>query len=73
MLRTIAEVLKDLDGKPIPPMPPSCHCYECKSPLRASITGCRDTKEGPMCDDCYFKMLGKHFAKHPIITPVSEL
>ena len=72
MLKTVEEILK-IDKKDRLPMPPSCHCYECKQPLRDSITGCRDTKQGPMCDDCYFAAMSKHFSKHPIVTPVSEL
>ncbi len=69
MLKTIAEVLKELDGKPIPPMPPVNFCCKCNSALDGYKTGCRKTKKGLVCDDCYFDILSKHIDKHPIICP----
>ena len=73
MLKTIAEVLKELDGKKAPPTHPSAYCCECKIPLRFSVTGCRKTKRGPMCSDCYFAILSDHINNHPIITPILEM
>lgn len=44
-------------------------CSSCGVPLRESTTGCRNTKKGPMCSDCYYKLLSKHYDKNPITTP----
>jgi len=44
-------------------------CYKCKTPLHAQTTGCRDTKKGLMCDDCYFKEMSDYIDKNPINTP----
>lgn len=44
-------------------------CCSCGTTLHESSTGCRDTKDGPMCSDCYFKLLSKHIDENPINTP----
>lgn len=44
-------------------------CCSCSITLHESLTGCRDTKEGPMCSDCYFKLLSEHIDENPINTP----
>ncbi len=68
MLITAAEYLK-MDPKDRKKMPPSAYCHECKKALRDCITGCRKTKKGPMCDDCYFDAFSKHIDTHPIMPP----
>jgi len=68
MLITAAEYLK-IDSKDRKKMPPSAYCCECKKALRDCITGCRKTKKGPMCDDCYFDAFSKHIGIHPIMPP----
>lgn len=41
-------------------------CSQCGVPLRESITGCRSTQIGPICSDCYFKLLSDHIDENPI-------
>ncbi len=45
-------------------------CRECSTPLRESTTGCRSTKSGPICSDCYFKLLSDHIDENPLNMPV---
>ncbi len=44
-------------------------CCSCEVTLRESSTGCRDTADGAMCSDCYFKMISNHVDSHPVIAP----
>ncbi len=68
MLMSVSDILK-MDCKDRFRIRPSAYCCDCKKALRDSITGCRKTKKGPICDDCYFGALSKHIDNHPIMPP----
>jgi len=68
MPKKVEEILK-MDKKDRLSSSPSTFCCECENPLRDCTTGCRKTKQGPMCDDCYYKAMSKHIDKNPIVTP----
>ena len=44
-------------------------CHACKIPLDENYTGIQKTKDGYMCDDCYFEEWGKLVEEHPICSP----
>lgn len=41
-------------------------CCKCKVVLQETITGRRETPEGPACSDCYYESLGAEIERHPI-------
>lgn len=51
---------------------PGVHrCVSCNIALQETITGCRHTKDGYKCSDCYFDALGDELDAHPIYMPRS--
>jgi hypothetical protein len=44
-------------------------CAKCGIWLQESVTGSRDTSNGPMCSDCYFEEWGAIVERYPISTP----
>lgn len=44
-------------------------CAKCKCDLSLDITGEHKTKDGWLCDDCYYEKLGDVIEKHGIGVP----
>lgn len=49
-----------------PSLVPSERCAKCQVPLQSTVTGRRPSAEGPVCEDCYFDLLGDLVEQHPI-------
>jgi len=43
-------------------------CTQCRVDLCDNLSGCRWTKDGPYCADCYFDEISKIFDEHPVGT-----
>jgi len=41
-------------------------CAKCKIELSPDITGMHEAKEGWVCDDCSYDVLGEEFENHPV-------
>ena len=59
----------DLDRDAIVKLASLQKCRSCHRPLQETITGCRKTRRGYLCSDCYFKELGEGVERHPIGIP----
>ncbi len=44
-------------------------CARCRCRLQETVTGYRDTEDGAMCSDCYYRTIGEFLDTHPIAVP----
>lgn len=50
-------------------VPGVASCSRCHCRLQETVTGYRDTADGPMCSDCYYQTIGEFLDTHPIAVP----